>query len=172
MANHIAMEAWRHTYRGSLGIWLYDSYGWDIFNLNFSEDFANQFRGLRVDSGDNYKQLEKIVNKYKSLGIDPKSKQVVFSNALDVNAAVQINAVAKNVCQPSFGIGTKLTNNWSGIADIKPLNIVIKLVAAKITETWPYYNDTCKLSEDEGKHTGKQEVVDRFMAVLPQFNKH
>lgn len=172
MANHIAMEAWRHTYRGSLGIWLYDSYGWDIFNLNFSEDFANQFRGLRVDSGDNYKQLEKIISKYKSLGIDPKSKQVVFSNALDVNAAVQINAVAKNVCQPSFGIGTKLTNNWKDIADIKPLNIVIKLVAAKITETWPYYNDTCKLSEDEGKHTGKQEVVDRFMAVLPQFNKH
>ena len=169
MANHLAMEAWRHTYRGSLGIWLYDSFGWDIFDLNFSEDFANQFRGLRVDSGNNFEQLKKIVNKYKSLGIDPKSKQVVFSNALDVISAINIHNVAKNVCQPSFGIGTKLSNNWKGIADIKPMNIVIKLIAVKITESWPYYNDTCKLSEDIGKHTGKKEVVERFMSVLPQY---
>lgn len=169
MANHLAMEAWRNTYRGSLGIWLYDSFGWDIFDLNFSEDFANQFRGLRVDSGNNFEQLKKIVNKYKSLGIDPKYKQVVFSNALDVISAINIHNVAKNVCQPSFGIGTKLSNNWKGIADIKPMNIVIKLVAVKITESWPYYNDTCKLSEDVGKHTGKKEVVERFMAVLPQY---
>lgn len=169
MANHLAMEAWRNTYRGSLGIWLYDSFGWDIFDLNFSEDFANQFRGLRVDSGNNFDQLKKIVDKYKRLGIDPKSKQVVFSNALDVDSAINIHNVAKNVCQPSFGIGTKLSNNWKGIADIKPMNIVIKLIAVKITESWPYYNDTCKLSEDVGKHTGKQEVVERFMSVLPQY---
>ena len=168
MANHLAMEAWRNTYRGSLGIWLYDSFGWDIFDLNFSEDFANQFRGLRVDSGNNFDQL-KIVDKYKRLGIDPKSKQVVFSNALDVDSAINIHNVAKNVCQPSFGIGTKLSNNWKGIADIKPMNIVIKLIAVKITESWPYYNDTCKLSEDVGKHTGKREVVERFMSVLPQY---
>ena len=49
------------------------------------------------------------------------------------------------------------------------MNIVIKLVAVKITESWPYYNDTCKLSEDVGKHTGKKEVVERFMTVLPQY---
>lgn len=169
MANHLAMEAWRNTYRGSLGIWLYDSFGWDIFDLNFSEDFANQFRGLRVDSGNNFEQLKKIVDKYKRLGIDSKYKQVVFSNALDVESAINIHNVAKNVCQPSFGIGTKLSNNWKGIADIKPMNIVIKLIAVKITESWPYYNDTCKLSEDTGKHTGKKEVVERFMSVLPQY---
>lgn len=166
MANHIAMEAWRHTFRGSLGLYLYDSYGFDIFSLNFSEDFANQFRGLRIDSGDNYEQLRKIIDKYKSLGIDSKTKQIVFSNALDIDTAIQIQKVAKNVCQPSFGIGTKLTNNWEGIADIKPMNIVIKLLQAKITESWSFYNDTCKLSEDLGKHTGKEEVVKRFKDIL------
>ena len=46
------------------------------------------------------------------------------------------------------------------------MNIVIKLVASKITECWPYYNDTCKLSEDLGKHTGKPEVIRRFMEAL------
>lgn len=53
MANHIAMNSWRNTFRGALGTYLYDSFGWDIFSLNFSEDFANLFKGLRVDSGDN-----------------------------------------------------------------------------------------------------------------------
>ena len=46
------------------------------------------------------------------------------------------------------------------------MNIVIKLIAAKITESWDFYNDTCKLSEDTGKHTGRPEVVRRFMEAL------
>ena len=57
MANYMAMEAWRRTYRGALGTYLYDSFGWDIFSYNFSEDFANQFKGLRIDSGDNFEQV-------------------------------------------------------------------------------------------------------------------
>lgn len=163
MANNIAMNAWRNTFRGALGTYLYDSFGWDIFSMNFSEDFANLFKGLRVDSGDNYEQLQKIVAKYKSLGIDSRSKQVIFSNALDTDRAIEIQQYAKNLCQPSFGIGTHFTNDFEGI---KPMNIVIKLVAAKITESWRFYNDTCKLSEDKGKHTGKPEVIQRFMDAI------
>ena len=163
MANHIAMDLWRNTFRGALGTYLYDSFGWDIFSLNFSEDFANLFKGLRVDSGDNYGELMKIVEKYRSLGIDPRTKQVIFSNALDTVAAIEIQQYAKEYCQPSFGIGTHFTNDFDGV---KPMNIVIKLIAAKITESWSFYNDTCKISEDEGKHTGNPEVVRRFMEAL------
>ncbi len=163
MANNLAMEAWRRTYRGALGTYLYDSFGWDIFSLNFSEDYANQFKGLRIDSGDNYEQLQKIVAKYRSLNIDPLSKQVIFSNALDTRRAIEIHNYAKDYCQPSFGIGTHFTNDFEGI---KPMNIVIKLVAVKITESWPFYNDTCKLSEDKGKYTGKPEVIERFLKTL------
>lgn len=163
MANHIAMNLWRATFRGALGTYLYDSFGWDIFSLNFSEDFANQFKGLRVDSGDNHDQLMKIVEKYRSLGIDSRTKQVIFSNALNVDKAIEIQEYAHRLCQPSFGIGTHFTNDFDGV---KPLNIVIKLVAAKITEQWDFYNDTCKLSEDAGKHTGKPEVIRRFMDAI------
>ena len=46
------------------------------------------------------------------------------------------------------------------------MNIVIKLVAVKITESWPYYNDTCKLSEDAGKRTGKPNVIKRYLEAL------
>lgn len=163
MSNHLAMQAWSETYRGALGTFLYDTYGWEIFSLNFSEDFANMFKGLRVDSGDNFDELDKIVRKYRSLGIDPRSKQVVFSNGLNVDEAIAINERARQLCQPSFGIGTKFTNDFPGV---KPRNIVIKLLAVKITELWTFYNDTCKLSEDNGKHTGDPAVVKRFMAIL------
>lgn len=163
MANHIAMNSWRNTFRGALGTYLYDSFGWNIFSLNFSEDFANLFKGLRVDSGDNREQLELIVNKYKSLGIDPRTKQVVFSNGLNTDEAIETQQFAKDWCIPSFGIGTHFSNDFEGI---KPMNIVIKLLAAKITESWSFYNDTCKISEDNGKHTGKPEVIHRFLETL------
>lgn len=163
MANHLAMEAWAATYRGALGTFLYDTYGWEAFSLNFSEDYANMFKGLRVDSGDNLEQLNLICEKYRSLGIDPLTKQVIFSNALSTDTAIALQHKAEKLCKPMFGIGTHFTNDIPGV---KPLNIVIKLVAVKITESWPYYNDTCKLSEDKGKYTGKLPVVNRFLEAL------
>lgn len=163
MANYLAMQVWATTYRGALGTFLYDTYGWEIFSLNFSEDYANMFKGLRVDSGDNYEQLHKIVDKYRQLSIDPATKQVIFSNALTTDEAIRINEVARPLCQPSFGIGTHFTNDFPGV---RHLNIVIKLVEVKITESWTFYNKTCKLSEDYGKYTGDPAVVKRFREAL------
>lgn len=163
MANHLAMTKWAHTYRGALGTYLYDTYGWEIFSLNFSEDFANMFKGLRVDSGDNFEQLDLIVEKYRSMNIDPRTRQVIFSNALDVDRAIEIQRYAADKCIPSFGIGTHFTNDFKGIT---PRNIVIKLTDVKITESWPFYSHTCKMSEDKGKYTGDPDTLNRFLAVL------
>lgn len=163
MANYLAMKIWSSTFRGSLGTFLYDTFGWEIFSLNFSEDYALMFRGLRVDSGDNREELDKIVAKYRSLNIDPGTKQVVFSNALTVDDALEIQKFAHNKCQPSYGIGTYFTNDFPGIS---ALNIVIKLLAAKITESWPFYNETCKLSEDPSKSTGNPAVIHRFREAI------
>lgn len=163
MANYIAMKTWSKTYRGALGTFLYDTYGWRIFSLNFSEDYANMFKGLRVDSGDNYEELDRIVDKYRSLKIDPTTKQIVFSNGLDVDEAIKIQQYATGKCIPSFGIGTHFTNDFPGVT---PMNIVIKLWAVKITESWPFYCETCKLSEEEGKYTGNKATVERFMEAI------
>lgn len=163
MANYLAMKTWADTYRGALGTFLYDTYGWRIFSLNFSEDYANMFKGLRVDSGDNFRELNQIAEKYRSLGIDPRTKQIVFSNALDVDRAIEIQRYAHDKCQPSFGIGTHFTNDFPGVP---PMNIVIKLTAVKITESWPFYCDTCKLSEDHGKYSGDPATVARFLTAL------
>ncbi len=163
MANYLAMKTWANTYRGALGTFLYDTYGWQIFSLNFSEDYANMFKGLRVDSGDNIRELNLIIEKYRSLNIDPRTKQIVFSNGLDVDKAIAIQRYACTRCIPSFGIGTHFTNDFEGV---KPRNIVIKLIAVKITESWPFYFSTCKLSEDHGKYTGDEATVRRFIEIL------
>lgn len=163
MANNIAMKVWAHTYRGALGTFLYDTYGWRIFSLNFSEDYANMFKGLRVDSGDNRLELDRIVEKYRSLNIDPATKQIVFSNGLNVDEAIELQRYAEGKCIPSFGIGTHFTNDFPGV---RPMNIVIKLLAVKITESWPFYCRTCKLSEERGKYTGDPATVSRFLAAL------
>ena len=68
------MRTWSSTFRGALGTFLYDTYGWDIFSLNFSEDYANMFKGLRVDSGDNYAELDKIV----ASGCDKTTSRPLF----------------------------------------------------------------------------------------------
>lgn len=163
MANYLAMETWAKTYRGALGTFLYDTYGWQIFSLNFSEDFANMFKGLRVDSGDNITQFNLITEKYRSLNIDPRTKQIIFSNALNTDSAIEIQKQVAGKCIPSFGIGTHFTNDFPGV---KPMNIVIKLIAVKITESWPFFCDTCKLSEDKGKYTGNIDTVRRFLAAI------
>ncbi|MDE7081815.1 MAG: nicotinate phosphoribosyltransferase, partial [Muribaculaceae bacterium] len=163
MANHLAMEVWARTYRGALGTFLYDTYGWQIFSLNFSEDYANLFKGLRVDSGDNREELERILSKYRSLNIDPRTKQVVFSNALDTDRAIALQQYAQGRCLPSFGIGTHFTNDFPSL---RPMNIVIKLQDVKITESWPFYCSTCKLSEEPGKYTGDPSTIRRFLAAL------
>ena len=66
---------------------------------------------------------------------------MLFSNALDTDKAIEIQRYAENRVKPSFGIGTHFTNDFP---HVKPMNIVIKLVAVKITESWPFYNETVK----------------------------
>lgn len=125
-ANHIAMDMWQRTFIGSLGIFLYDTYGFDAFAANFSEHFARVFAGLRVDSGNNLEQLEKICNRYQELGLDPSTKQVVFSNALDEESAIKLHKAVNGRVIDSYGIGTALSADGA-LWDIKPSNIVIKL---------------------------------------------
>ena len=170
-ANNIAMEMWQKTFGGSLGTYLYDTFGWEAFSNNFSEHYARVFAGLRVDSGDNYEQYRLICKKYEDLGVDPSTKQITFSNALDTDTAIEIQQHCRKFCIPQFGIGTHLTNDWIWLIEetdlAKPMNIVIKVIAAAITEKREM-SDTCKMSMDAGKYTGKASCVLRFKQELGQ----
>lgn len=163
-ANHIAMDMWQKTFIGSLGIFLYDTYGFDAFSANFSEHFARVFAGLRVDSGDNLEQLEKICRKYRELGLDPSTKQVVFSNALSEQTAIQLHRAVAGRVHDSYGIGTSIAADGA-LWGIQPSNIVIKLLGVKMTEK-RLWNKTCKMSEDFGKVTGDDDIIRVFNFLL------
>jgi len=104
--NHSVMEKWASVYNGDLGLYLYDCFGDNVFFSNFSKKNAMLFSGLRVDSGNEEEQIDKIVKKYTELGINPQTKQVIFSNGLNIKRAIEINKYSIGKIKPSFGVGT------------------------------------------------------------------
>lgn len=160
MANKMAMENWVNVYRGELGIALTDTFMTDDFFRVFDTKFAKLYDGLRHDSGDPYEFGEKAIEHYKRLGIDPKSKTIVFSDSLNPEIVVLLQDRFVGRIKTSYGMGTNLTND----VGVKPLNIVIKMTAAK-----PEGLDwipTVKLSDDSGKHTGSSETVELCKTTL------
>ena len=58
-------------YDGDLGIALSDTYTSGIFLSNLSRKQAKLFAGVRCDSGDELDFTDKLVARYRELGIDP-----------------------------------------------------------------------------------------------------
>ncbi len=118
-----ALEHWAQEYRGDLGIALSDTMGLDAFLRDFDMYFAKLFDGCRHDSGDPLEWGDRLIEHYKKLKVDARSKIAVFSDGLSFPRAIEITKHFKNRIITSFGIGTNLTND---IVD-KPVQIVIKM---------------------------------------------
>lgn len=153
-ANYMALENWVNVYDGDLGTALSDTYTSDSFLSNFSRKQAKLFDGVRCDSGDEIEFIDRLIDRYKELGIDPTTKTIIFSNALDFGKALQIFEYCKGKIRCSFGIGTNLTNDTG----FPPANIVMKLSRCKmnVNQQW---RECVKLSDDMGKHVGSTTEV-------------
>lgn len=121
--NKAAIEEWLDEYNGDNGTALTDTLGTDLFLMDFNKLQATCYTGVRHDSGDPVEWGEKIIAHYEKLGIDPKTKTLLFSDGLDFDKAQTIYDVFKDRINVSFGIGTYLSNDTC----VTPLNIVIKL---------------------------------------------
>lgn len=166
--NQAVMKKWANAYHGSLGIYLFDTFGDKVFFNSLSCDYAKMFDGLRVDSGDEKEVTENIIRKYQDFKIDPSTKSIVYSNALTIDKAIELHKWLGGRMKDSYGIGTHLmadvTNTESG--DTYPYsNIVIKLIGMQLTEKREW-RDCVKLSCDKGKRLGdreKCEYLEKFM---------
>lgn len=136
-SNHYALNAWVNEYGVLNGIALTDTITTDCFLRDFDLTFATLFSGVRHDSGDPYAWGEKMLSHYESLGIDTKTKTLLFSDSLDFEKA---DAIYRHFCgraKVAFGIGTYLSND----TDVHALNIVMKTTScngqavAKISDT-------------------------------------
>lgn len=160
-ANYMALENWVNVYDGDLGTALSDTYTSDSFLSNFSRKQAKLFDGVRCDSGDEFEFIDRLIARYKELGIDPQTKTIIFSNALDFEKALHIFDYCKGKIRCSFGIGTNLTNDTG----YQPSNIVMKLSRCKmnVNQEW---RECVKLSDDMGKHMGSNAEVEACLYEL------
>ncbi|MGG2077947.1 nicotinate phosphoribosyltransferase [Lelliottia nimipressuralis] len=159
-----ALAAWLDEYPDQLGIALTDCITMDAFLRDFGPEFANRYQGLRHDSGDPVEWGEKAIAHYQKLGIDPLTKVLVFSDNLDLTKAVDLYRQFSSRVNLSFGIGTRLTCN---IPQVKPLNIVIKLVECN-------GKPVAKLSDSPGKTICHDKAFVRALRKafdLPQIKK-
>ena len=148
-ANYLGMRDWVRTYDGNLGIFLMDTYTSKVGLKNMSLKFAKLFDGVRQDSGDEYQIGNEVIKRYKELCIDPTTKTIVFSNALDFSKYLDIHNYFNGRIRISAGIGTNLTND----VDLKPANIVMKLSKCRINQNQEW-RKCIKISDDLGKHLG------------------
>jgi nicotinate phosphoribosyltransferase len=158
-ANEISLEKWVEMYQGNLGIALSDTYTTGNFLKAFGPKYARLFDGVRHDSGDPLEFADKMIHHYQSLKIDPRSKTIVFSDGLDVEAVGWIERNCRDHegnsrIKTSYGIGTNLTND----VGVVPLNMVIKMVEADPNGNGDW-TPTVKLSDVDGKHTGDPKWV-------------
>lgn len=139
-SNWYALDAWIKEYGVLNGIALTDTITTDCFLRDFQLTYATLFSGVRHDSGDPCEWGEKMINQYRKLGIDPKTKTLLFSDSLDFERADALWHHFHNDINVAFGIGTYLSNDTK----VSPLNIVMKVTKCNGM-------DVAKISDTDGK---------------------
>jgi len=168
--NKIFMEKWTETYKGDLGTMLPDTFGIDSFLRDFSLEKAKLWDGVRHDSGDPYIFTDKIIEHYKKLKIDPTTKLVVYSNALDVETAIALKEYCKDKIRCSFGIGTHFTSDFVKVSNpsekSSPMNMVIKMT---MVDNVP----VVKLSDTPEKAIGDPKMIEIMRYIhFEKYNKN
>jgi nicotinate phosphoribosyltransferase len=113
---------------------------------------AKLLDGFRQDSGDEIEVGEAVIARLKEFGIDPSSKIIVFSNALDFPRYKKVADYFRGRIKVSAGIGTNITCD-PGIASYEKANIVMKLSRCRMSAKDPW-EKVIKISDDIGKHMG------------------
>ncbi|MBQ4289828.1 MAG: nicotinate phosphoribosyltransferase [Clostridia bacterium] len=151
-SNWYALDAWVKEYGVLNGTALTDTVTTECFLKDFQLTYATLFSGVRHDSGDPFAWGEQMIRHYESLGIDPKTKTLLFSDSLNFERATEIYRRFHERCKVAFGIGTYLSNDTC----VNPLNIVMKTTRCNGT-------DVAKLSDDPGKGMCDNEEYVRYL---------
>ena len=139
-SNWYALDAWVKEYGILNGIALTDTITTDCFLRDFQLTYATLFSGVRHDSGDPYEWGDKMIAHYNRLGINPRTKTLLFSDSLDFERATALYDYFKDKAKVAFGIGTFISND----TDEDALNIVMKTTKCNGM-------DVAKISDVAGK---------------------
>ena len=139
-SNWYALDAWVKEYGVLNGTALTDAITTDCFLKDFQLTYATLFSGVRHDSGDPIEWGEKMIEHYENLGIDAKTKTLLFSDSLNFEKADKLFRHFNGRAKVAFGIGTYLSNDTIAT----PLNIVMKTTLCN-------GQDVAKISDTPGK---------------------
>jgi nicotinate phosphoribosyltransferase len=139
-SNWYALESWVKEYGILNGIALTDTITTDCFLKDFQLTYSTLFSGVRHDSGDPKEWGDKMIAHYQSLGIDPMTKTLLFSDGLDFEKSDELFRYFNGRAKVAFGIGTYLSNDTY----VSPLNIVMKVTKCN-------GQDVAKISDTPGK---------------------
>ena len=160
-APYEVMSDWHEEHDGNLRVILPDTYGTQGF-LDNAPDWLAKWTGIRIDSGDPISGAEAAIKWWKTRGEDPKKKLVIFSDGLDVEKIVELQALFEGRVRVSFGWGTLLTNDFRGLVSndaLKPFSLVCKVVSAD-------GRPTVKLSDNPNKAMGPKEEIERYKQIF------
>ena len=140
-SNKFVMEEWLDEYGVLPGVFLGDTIGTNVFLKDFTLKYAHSFNGVRHDSSDPFEWGEKLIAHYNRLGINPKTKTLLFSDSLDFKRATALYDHFNDRAHVAFGIGTYLSGVQHNDEVCHPLNIVCKMTecnglpVAKLSDT-------------------------------------
>ncbi|MBS3651154.1 nicotinate phosphoribosyltransferase [Pseudaminobacter sp. 19-2017] len=154
---------WQRYYGGNLLIVLPDTFGTAAF-LRDAPDWVAEWTGFRPDSAPEIEGGEQILTWWRSKGIDPRDKLLIFSDGLDAEAIETTYRHFEGKVRMSFGWGTNLTNDFEGCAptetdSLNPISLVCKVSSAN-------GRPAVKLADNPRKATGDPEEIARYLRVF------
>ena len=166
-APYRVLDEWRRTYGGNLLIALPDAYGTRAF-LKDAPNWVADWTGFRPDSAPPIEGGEEIIAWWRSKGVDPRSKLLVFSDGMEIDTIEQAHAHFAGRVRTSFGWGTNLTNDFKGCLPsnghgngdaLAPISLVCKVTSAN-------GRPAVKLSDNPEKATGDPAEIARYLRVF------
>ena len=151
------LSDWYNLYGEDYSVALSDTFGSRFFFSAFSQQEARLWRGVRHDSGDPYVFGDNLIDMYHKLGVDPMEKVLVLSDGLELHTILSLSKYFQGRINLLFGWGTNLTNDLG----LSPLKIVVKATHVRDTKLGVSIG-TVKLSDNPEKHTGSQELIERY----------
>jgi len=157
------LQDWQRYYGGNLLIVLPDAFGTASF-LKDAPDWVADWTGFRPDSAPPIEGGERILAWWRSKGIDPRTKLLIFSDGLDVDAIEETYRHFEGKVRMAFGWGTNLTNDFEDCAPVATDELTAISLVCKATSV--NGRPAVKLSDNPAKATGDPAEIARYLRVF------
>lgn len=169
-AQRQVIDDWWEQYGWGLSIFLPDTFGTEFFFSVVTDDDLRRWKGFRWDSGDLFGFGDRVVGKYEAIGVDPRDKMLVASDALELPLILEAQQHFDQRIRMSYGWGTGLTNDlldnvmidgrWFGA-----MSLVVKPLRAN-------GRGLVKLSDNPAKAMGDPDDVERYKRAASYVERH